>query len=631
MHQKSWERAAVLGLILAAFALYFPPYDWSFVGDDFVQFRYIWVYIERPFSAIELLNPYTLPWYYRPLQNFWFLINRLIFDFNPFPYYAILGVFHAIAISLFYKTAKLFQLSIFATLWVTFFFAIHGHYVDLVGWISSVGILMAAILKLTAVLTYLHYLKSGKSSYLLLTAVSFIFALISHEESFLIPPLLLSIHLIIYRPKLSQFNKREIVFFSLTFIVTAVYLYTQATRPNQTISASEIGAAGYLSHLNIAQIGNFTVDLIGHLTMRVQLQAFLGSASSFVGFFILLLIGYWFWQGNKITKIGLIWFGLHMGFVYFALWSQKPELLAARHFYQGWIGLLWAIGASLDNAFRWAEQHKRQKGRQQRKQAIQRGFTALLIGLGLYFVTITVGIQARWVTRSESYRQAEQDTKAIMSTVTEKTAVFANDFPITPSFLPATIQVWYNQSINTNKGGGLAEISKLAFVSPDYYFFNYFKGRVINAMPELQQHQQTIFLWKDEGYLVYGENIEFIDASEERVAINPYFTITNETMKLVLKATPPEREWAKLSYLSTVPYNSQLRFSVYSKTPNINLQLRLLDTQGSEEVVWETAVSTANEWSEVTIPMKAYWNQPLSFHFESDGEVLWGNPRFVID
>jgi hypothetical protein len=197
---RQWQWA-VLAVALLALVILFPPYDWSFVGDDFVQFRYVWEYVDRPFTAITFFNPYTLPWYYRPIQNWWFLANRLTFGFNPFPYYAILGIFHALVICLIYRTSRQLRLSPFASFVAAALFAIHAHWVDVVGWLSSVAIVLAAVFNLAAVSAYLKYLKTQHESgeqkvaikWLGLTAVFFLLALITHEESFLLPIMLLII------------------------------------------------------------------------------------------------------------------------------------------------------------------------------------------------------------------------------------------------------------------------------------------------------------------------------------------------------------------------------------------------------------------------------------------------------
>ncbi len=70
-------------LFLFTVWLYLPDYSDSFVGDDFVQQWRIRKVIEDPIQAYRIFNPVWTDWYYRPMQNLWFLGNRLLFGVNP--------------------------------------------------------------------------------------------------------------------------------------------------------------------------------------------------------------------------------------------------------------------------------------------------------------------------------------------------------------------------------------------------------------------------------------------------------------------------------------------------------------------------------------------------------------------
>ncbi len=144
----------VVGLLLGAALLYFPPYKWAWVGDDYVQFDYVLAFLKRPLSAIQLFNPYFLPWYYRPLQNLWFLGNRLVFGLNPVPFYWQMVLWHSLATALVYRVLRQFEITPLAAVLATALFAIHGHYVDVVGWNSSVAIVMAAVFSLASLSAY---------------------------------------------------------------------------------------------------------------------------------------------------------------------------------------------------------------------------------------------------------------------------------------------------------------------------------------------------------------------------------------------------------------------------------------------------------------------------------------------
>ena len=153
----------VVGIILGAALLYFPPYAWAWVGDDYVQFDYVAAFWQRPLSAIQLFNPYFLPWYYRPIQNLWFLGNRAVFGLNPLPFYWQMVLWHSLATALLYRALRQFGVRPLAAVLATALFAIHGHYVDVVGWNSSVAIVLAAVFSLLSLSFYLEYLHTGQN------------------------------------------------------------------------------------------------------------------------------------------------------------------------------------------------------------------------------------------------------------------------------------------------------------------------------------------------------------------------------------------------------------------------------------------------------------------------------------
>ena len=185
-----------------------------------------------------------------PIQNYWFLSNYFTFGFNPFPYYAILGGFHALATCLVYRTSRQLRLSPLAAFCAAALFGIHAHWGGCGGLVKQCGHCVGGCFNLTAVSAYLTYLKKAETKWLGLTAVFFLLALITHEEAFILPVMLFIVRLLSRRAiRNTQYAIRnpETIFFIIAFLLTAVYLYTQFTRPNLTLEAEEIGLTGYLS------------------------------------------------------------------------------------------------------------------------------------------------------------------------------------------------------------------------------------------------------------------------------------------------------------------------------------------------------------------------------------------------
>lgn len=697
---RQWQWA-VLAIVLLAFLVLFPPYDWSFVGDDFVQFRYVWKYMSRPFTAIALLNPYTLAWYYRPLQNWWFLANRLVFGFNPFPYYAILATFHALAICLVYRTSRQLRLSSMAAFCAAALFAIHAHWVDVVAWLSSVAIVLATIFNLAAVSTYLIYLKKLKKTgdqileresfnlhslishphyWLGLTTLFFLFALTTHEEAFLLPALLLVIRQLTpgewkwhkkiegqaapeLSPRLSKegsnhshhlprFTLYETTIFVGMFLISIVYLYIQFMRPNLTLEANQIGLSGYLLHVNIAEIGRFLVDGLAHFTLAFNLLNLTGGyiAAFSLAIAALLLLSYLY--GGRVVQIGLTWMALHLIFIYFALWTQKPELFAGRHIYQAGLGLVWSIGALVDKwQKRWAmdkkSETKRGKRREKREKRQISSFPSshsfarllfyflpllLLAAVYLYQLPIINNTQRSWLERAERYRQAEMQVKEIVPTVDANTTVFANRFPITPSFLPATFQVWYETTINTTLGGGIPQLQAAGRATQAYYLFDYQDGNVVNLMPELQAHEETLFLWAQNGQL---EQItpshqinQLPDANLSPVVAGPENDLR---VSIVPTSTETADIWNSIIYPISIPTNSQLQFSLFAQDTETTFRIRIGSDGSEEELLSATSLPTLKQWADFTIPLRDYWGQSVEIRLESTKDGFWGNPRLVID
>ncbi|MCB8942674.1 MAG: hypothetical protein H6658_02745 [Ardenticatenaceae bacterium] len=654
--QSQW---AVLGLILLAFLVLFPPYDGSFVGDDFVQFRYVWAFLERPFTAITLLNPYAITWYYRPVQNWWFLANYHLFGFNPFPYYAILASLHALVISLVYRTSRQLHLSPLASFCAAALFAIHAHWVDVVGWLSSVAIVLGAIFNLAAVSAYLTYLRkrrleigdwrleTGRFSlqslvssphlWLGLTAVFFLLALITHEEAFLLPVMLLVIRRLFAPPRPTI---HERLLFVAMFLLTAVYLYTQFTRPNLTLAAEAIGLSGYLSHLNVGEIGRFLRDSLAHFTMAFGLLQATGFTLTLISLVIVNLILTAYFYGGRVTRLGLTWLLLHLGFIYFALWTQKPELFAGRHIYQAGLGLVWALAAGVD----WARGEGRRaksdgrgaKGERGRKKSplLSRASTTLLLvtAVILYHLPIIHNTQTSWLARAERYRSAEAQVKALLPSVNANTTIFAHRFPITPSFLPATFQVWYGTTINTAVGGGLPQLQQAGRATRDYYLFDYQDETVVNLMPELQEHEETVFLWAEDGRL---EQISPHNETTQTPDNAPTLAVAGPADDLRVSVLPPELEtadtWNSLIYPVTVPTDSQLQFSLFATAADAAFRVRILGMGSEWETVLETAVPTPNQWTDITIPLRDYGGQSVIIRLESTKDGIWGNPRLTRD
>ncbi len=627
--------AVLIGLILLTWWVYYPPFVRYFVGDDYIQFDYVKQFWQRPYLAFQLLNPYTLTWYYRPPQNLWFLLNRQIFGYNPVGYYILqLGV-HSLAIVLLYRVARQFGLSRFAAVSTAVLFAIHSHWVDVVTWISSIAIVMEAVFSLLTLSVWLSYLKRPSPVKLILTFALTLLVLITHEEGVILPIFLLLILLhqrhchtpkrkkprntpYAIRQYASRLTPHEAIFFILLGLLTLAYLYVQFTRPNITLDAASRTPADLLAALSPAAWLDFLNVTLFRFTFIAPILTLSGAAKTVFVLLALLLIGLWFWYGRWLTRLGLLWTAVHLAFIYFALYTQKPELYAGRHIYNTGIGLALAIGATVDQIlqigdWRVAIGKRRFNLQSPIPNLIIAAVILLIMGSHIYQVRL---VQADWLANVLEEESARQQLREIIPTLTPDNHIFAVRFPIAPRFMRSVAQVWYDLPLE-RPGGSLEHLRAAKEADPSYYVLDYTDGRVYNLMPDLQEYDRTIFLWA--------------------VAETPAPTVVSAPngRQLALKVTPSPGQWQSLEYTRQIPRNSALKTAVLLQ-PGLTYRVRIQGDFAPPQTVTEvTAVSDQAAWEEILVPLEPYWGKTITISLEAtsadDTPAYWGNPRLVVD
>jgi hypothetical protein len=659
------------GLVLLTIFVYLPPYHAAFVGDDYVQLDYISEFLSRPFTAYRVFDPFWLPWYYRPTQNLWFLANRLIFGLNPFGYYYSQICFHALAVALVYRVARQLGLRPWAALASAALFALHGHFLDVVTWISSIAIVMAAIFSLLSLSAFLSYLERPQRPWLLAATVAFfLLTLLSHEEAILLPPFLLLLRVRLRERQSLLRNahhslmkdRRETAAFLFMFALVAGYLVLQFTRPNLTIDLSATPPTHWRQYLAPLNVSHFAVETLLRFTLLFNLESILLANSYLVTFFLLLFIAFWAWQGGRVVRLGLIWAGLHLAFIYWALWSQKPEFYAGRHIYNAWIGLVLAIGATIDQVVGQTQTGARRKLRLEvtnlrslastliSNYQLPIIMTFILAGILLANINITWQTQRSWLAKAQEDKRVEEQMKRLLPEVTADSHLFANRFVVTPSFLRAVAQVWYDQPLSP-PAGSFSQLKLHGRATDDFYLFDYANGQLVNLMPELQEHDETIFLWSQEprAEIVPEDGEEAVGAAagvSEMIITGP-----EGDQRLAFLTEPPEsgQGWLSLVYVVSVPDQSELRLAMrkeFGRLPGedgMAFRVRLMDQSGQTETLLETFLTageagTEEVWQEVAIPLQPYWNQAVVLRLEVSAgknalhdQGYWANPRFVID
>jgi hypothetical protein len=645
----------VAGLILAAVVVYFPPYARAWVGDDYVQLGYVLEFVAEPLTAVRLFNPFTLTWYYRPLQNVWFLVNRLVFGLEPFAFYWQLLLLHALATALVYRVTRQWGVRPFAAVAATTLFAIHAHFVDVVAWVSSVAIVMTAVFSMLSLSFFLEYCQGTRAreggrdaraprGRLWLTALFFLLALLSHEEAVLLPPFLLLVALFnrqssIVNRQLSPGKRQSpslisnfqslladrglVVALGGMLAVTAVVVIIQLTRPNLTIDLTETPGGRWLGLAAPGQIARFVSDVALAYTLQFQQEAAVMGRAGLFGLGVTLLFGIWFWLGTQAARLGLAWVALHLALIYVTLWSQKPELFAGRHFYNAAIGLAWAMGATIDQArAAWPAGFRLGRRRVSWVAAgVVVGVTAVLLG----HLSVLQNTQAGWLARAERDARAEREMKAILPAIGPETHVFANRFPITPQFFRAVTQVWYNLPAKLPPPvGAFDQLQKYGRATADFYLFDYEDGQLYNLMPELQISDETIFLWRDEPDVVGAAQANFAIVGPPGL----------RRLAIQVKPLAEAEGWLGLVYEGpTTPANSTLRLAFRSDAAS-ETPFRVRLAGSGPETVYEGVFRPGEEWVEVMIPLDSQVGERLTVWLETavapPSSGYWANPRLTV-
>ena len=645
-------KGLLITLMLVTFVNYYPPFAHGWVGDDYVQLGYVREIVERPLTFLQIFHPTWTIWYYRPTQNLWFLFGQLLFGQQPEIFYAIQIGMHMLVVSLVYRIARQIGLHPYVALGSAALFAIHGHHVDVVTWISAIAIVLVALFSLAAVSSFLGYLKRPSPLTLLFTTLACILALLSHEEAILLPPFLLLL-LILHRYKRSgrksshsplstlhfPLSKSEKRIFLLLFGLIVIYLIIQISRPNATIDLHSTATEKWLALLSPITFGDFWLSTIYQFTFWGQLLTITGFRAVVFVLGSLGLLGMGVWYGNTIVRLGLLWAVLHLAFIYLALWTQKPELYAGRHIYNALLGVVLAGGAGVEQGIAVSSQRSAvssQRSAVSGRRSLRTFTSLLLIAFLIFQGVVTRRNQAAWLADVTEDQSIMEPMREMMPTVTAVTHVFANHLPITPKFLRSVIYVWYG-IMPPNPSGPLDKLLEDGEATRDYYVFDYENGRLLNLMPELQQHDETFLLLarplthevhREEG--VFPVSVEIASVT----VVGP-----ENARRLSLKMTPPtdDHDWVAQSYLYAIPAHSTLALGVLT-TEEVHYRVLIEESGGSSTTVWESAVGRNGEWQDGEIRLEQWVETAVIIRLEANyigkGEppaAYWSNPRIIIN
>lgn len=633
----------MIALFLVTAWLYFPPYSGSFIGDDYVQQWRIREFLDSPIEAYRIFNPYWTNWYYRPLQNLWFLGNRLFFGLTPTGYYYLQITGHFLAIALIFQISRRLRVGAYATLAAAAFFAISGQHQMVVGWISSIGNIVSAACSLAAIAAYISYLQRPNRAFSLLITLLFYFcALFAHEEGFILPIFLLVVRLL--WPSKPPLRRAEILTGLITLVSMVAYASLQIVRPNANLTLEGAFPKTLLSALLPINSGRFLVDVgirwlpfgeTSGIMESVRRISEFPLIAILVTVLILILFFYAIFKGSLAIRLGLIWTSLHLAFIYTILWGQRPELFDSRHIYSAWAGVSIAFGGVLYSLYEFQKNDRR-------FWRLTPSTLLIFIG-GLFFFTLwfqaelTRQVQQGLLAHAQLVEKSKNQLMTLLPEINDSTRLFANRFVLSaPYFIPAA-RVWYGEPELV--GGTLESLKKYEEVSSNFYLFDYADASFYNLLPELQEHRRTILLWRHSPVQTEWlyDNGRRMPLAPEDVQFDIVVGPPNDR-RLSIKVASRADAWASFVYEIMVPAGGQLATEILPEDGHM-YRIVATDQDGARNVVFSKTWGSAFdlEWQDIQLPLGDYTGHTIKLSFDYRGSSenqnpgYWSNPRFVLD
>ena len=300
-------------IIILGFAVYANSIKGEFIWDDefLVQDNvYIrnWSHISKLFTENIGAGAGEIFHFYRPLQMITYMIDYSIGGLNAKIYHFTNILLHiSAALAIFWLMNILYKDN-FLSLFTGILFVVHPIHTEAVSYVSGRADSLAALFTLLCFIFYIKYLNSESKSATILTVSSYVLAILSRENSLILPVLILLYH---YAFKEKIRIKRFLPILSITFI----YILLRFTAINvllpHTSSISKL----------LQRIPGFFVAITNyikllflpfHLHMEYGKNLFgLNNARAISGiliFFFLLFYAFKKRKGDNLIFFSVLWF-----------------------------------------------------------------------------------------------------------------------------------------------------------------------------------------------------------------------------------------------------------------------------------------------------------------------------------
>jgi hypothetical protein len=623
----------LFAFIIISFVAFTPSYINSFLIDDFKHLDFVQPFLEKPYTIYQIFNPYFLGWYYRPTQLFFFAIFRLLFSTNPLPYYVGMLLLHSVNIILVYNVARIWGIGRFGAICAAGIFSVIATHQEVIGWISAVSILLAATFFLLALYSLRTYLNNPhQTKRLIIALLMAVLAILSREEAVILYPLFILIWLFSSqrRPKQS-----EIWLFAGFGLLVAAYIVISFLRPTWTPHTGAILDRNLIDLASLQNLNRFSVNIIGSYLSIDNIENSAGWLTATLILSMLLLVGLAFWRGNSYLRLGIMWTAALLLFLYIVEWLFSGNI-SHRYLYLPWLGISLFAGGLADQLHR----------KYPSKQVVQIIAFLTLAAIFLIQTPLSRQRQQQWQNDAAITDHNAAQIKQLVPEIDEHTHFFAYDMPPVTDYIQSMAAVWYDTRLNS-RGGAWKRLMTSGFANPNDWLFNYEDGLVYNAMPELQDHEETIFIWQENP----AAEITHLDGTSLPLNTGDYELNQiigppgQKRFGFFVHPPAPGDGWSSLTYTTTVPYNSDLIFGMRKEWGQVNgedgmtFRVNIVDNADGQHTIYQTSLDTITEiWTEPSLPMDDFWGQTvlLQFQVHANGNLLhdhgyWANPRFVVD
>ena len=622
----------VTGLV----AIYFvPAYRNAFLLDDYKHLEFNSLYSGKPWDILRVFSPYEIGWwYYRPLQHIFFFLQRRIFSLDPAPYYFSLLLLHVTNTSLVFALSRKLGVSRFGAVVAACLFSLAAINQNVLGWISSVSVILLGLFTLAAVLQLEIYLSSGRRTprRLAFVVACVILTLFTREEAILLP-LILAVVWLTATKSVSGLKRHEKGFWLIVLFLAALYSVILITRPNWGGQGDILSSEAPTRLANGGQLVRYVLDLASRFIHTDSLVAPQGRFDGLLlAMTLVLLYVAGLVRGSRAVRNGLLWWGLGLSLLYVVRWYEFGA--ANRYLYMPWIGLALAFGAALDPAFQ--------------NRAARRTFKVVVALLTVAFIfyqgSYAVGLQKEWhgfVTETDAIRA---QVLAAYPNIQPDTHFFAYNLPPVPDYIQSMASVWYETKLDA-LGGDWTRLLRYGRATEQFYILNIENGQLENILPELQAYTETIFVWDSNPLMeVVAHDGSAQPADPGAYALGQIVGPFGERRLGAFMHPPaPDIGWISATYPVTIPEDSALAFGTYKAWADIEgedgmtFRVKFLPDGGGAAVLFQESIDSPEAtWRQHVVDVSGFAGQTgrMQFQVSANGNILndhgfWSVPRFV--